>query len=68
MGHMGYRWSGLGIPLPVMGRPRVANPMEPVCTRLTAEEKAMLDRLRGSLSRSAYLRLLVRAAGKRGGV
>lgn len=38
-----------------------------VCTKLSKEEEAMLDRLRGSVSRSAYLRLLVIAAGKRNG-
>ena len=39
-----------------------------VSVRLSAQEKAALDRLRGSMSASDYIRLLVKAANKRNGV
>lgn len=38
-----------------------------ICTKLAQEEVDLLDRLRGSLTRAAFLRLLVIAAGKRNG-
>lgn len=54
--------SGMGRTSEVAGgRPNV------LTVRLSNQEVATLDRLRGSLSRGAYLRVLVIAASKRNG-
>lgn len=68
---MGYRWgAGFRIPWGTVGRPAQVSGgrAEVVSTRLSREEKVELDKIRGSLSASVYLRLLVKAAIKRGGV
>lgn len=71
MGVLGWWYYPLlRIPFMVMGRiPEVpGGRKDVVSTRLSPEEKATLDLLRGSIDSSTYLRLLIRAAGKRNGV
>ena len=63
------QWVWMRIPLITMGRiPAVAGGRRAVVsTRLSAEEARILDLLRGTIDRSTYLRLLIRAAGKQNG-